>query len=160
MGLRADLSGKAFGRWVVIDYSHKNTRGEIYWNCVCECGSKKPVTAGSLRKGTSVSCGCLHKEAVTTHGMTGTKTFKSWDSMKQRCMNPKSPDYHRYGARGIAVCERWINSFDNFLLDMGLRPDKKTLDRIDVNGNYEPSNCKWSTYSEQNKNQRRYLKVT
>lgn len=154
---RLELSGKVFGRWTVIDFSHKNIRGEMYWNCICECGKQRPVSSNGLTRGKSVSCGCFHKERVTTHGMTKTKTFKSWESMKQRCTNEKSPDYHRYGARGISICERWVNSFENFLSDMGERPEGLTLDRIDVNGNYEPTNCKWSTLSEQNKNQRRYL---
>lgn len=157
MGKKLYLSGQKFGRWEVIYYSHKNIRGEKYWNCRCNCGTVKAVSAASLVNKKSVSCGCYHIEQVSSHGMTLTPTFKSWESMKQRCTNKNSPDYHNYGGRGITVCQRWINSFDNFLHDMGIRPKNMTLDRINVNGSYDPSNCKWSTYSEQNKNQRRYL---
>lgn len=88
------------------------------------------------------------------HGMTGTKTFRSWGCMKQRCLNPKSPDYARFGGRGITICKAWIDSFEKFFADMGERPTGKTLDRIDVNGNYTPANCRWSTISEQSRNRR------
>lgn len=94
------------------------------------------------------------KEAVTTHGMDGTPTYRSWVDMKRRCYSPQRPDYHRYGGRGITVCEAWRNSFEAFFADMGMRPDGKTLDRIHNDKAYEPGNCKWSTRTEQGRNTR------
>jgi hypothetical protein len=151
---RLDLSGEKFGRWVVVGQSHKNASGEVFWLCRCECGGEKSVKAGSLRSGRSTSCGCAHLDAVTSHGMTKTPTFKSWESMKQRCLNQKAPDYHSYGGRGIKVHEAWRDSFPQFLADMGERPEGTTLDRIDVDGDYEPSNCRWATLKTQQRNRR------
>ncbi len=94
-----------------------------------------------------------------THGMSKTKTHKSWESMKQRCLNPKAPDYHRYGGRGVYVCSRWKDSFENFLEDMGERPEGKTLDRIDNLKGYEPNNCRWATIKEQQANRQNLAKV-
>lgn len=156
-----DLTGNRFGRLVVAGKAAtKGKRGEIYWVCTCDCGNERNVRANQLTRGITKSCGCLQREAVTHHGMTGLPTFKSWESMKQRCLNQNAPDYGNYGKRGIQVCERWVNSFDSFLVDMGVRPAGTTLDRIDPNGNYEPSNCRWATIKTQNNNQRvtkRYL---
>lgn len=94
-----------------------------------------------------------------THGYTGTPTFKSWGAMKQRCMNPKAPDYARFGGRGITICQSWKHSFENFLADMGERPSGTTLDRINVNGNYTPDNCQWSTPKEQMRNRRNTRRI-
>ena len=151
---RDNLEGRRFTRLLVLSFSHKNERGELFWNCRCDCGTEKVVKAGTMRRGHALSCGCYHKEAVTLHGMTGTPTFGTWRSMLERCSNPRLKVYRIYGARGISVCQRWRHSFANFLADMGNRPSGTSLDRIDVNGNYEPSNCRWATSKQQQRNRR------
>ena len=128
----------------------KNHYGLLLYKCKCECGNIKVVGSRYLTDGRTVSCGC--KRGNGTHkGLT----YKSWIAAKQRCTNPHNHNYKNYGGRGIKMCDKWLNSYDKFLNDMGERPSKEyTLDRIDVNGNYEPSNCKWSTHIEQSNNRR------
>lgn len=151
--LKIDLTGQRFGKLLVIEKSKERTKlGAVLWNCQCKCGNSRLAIAGNLRCGTATSCGCESYSTRKSHGMTNTRTFKSWDSMKQRCLNHNAPDFSRYGGRGIKICESWLNSFAEFLSDMGERPDATTLDRIDVNGNYEPNNCQWATRSKQQRN--------
>lgn len=159
---RHNLAGKRFGRWYVLCESEndRNERREVFWHCICDCGVTRDVKAGSLTQGKSISCGCARLESVVTHGMTHTPTFKSWESMKQRCLNAGSADYPRYGGRGISVHAPWIDSFDTFFRDMGQRPKGTSLDRIDVNGDYTPSNCQWSTRSKQQRNKSNQVQVT
>lgn len=154
-----DLTGKRFGRLVVI--ARAPNRGvKVNWLCQCDCGNQSIAFASDLRSGRHQSCGCLQKECMTKHGhakrTTGyTITYSSWASMKYRCCNPKNPKFQYYGGRGISICDRWIKSFEAFLEDMGERPSKAySIDRIDSDGNYEPSNCRWATRAEQSKNQR------
>lgn len=125
----------------------------LYWKCICDCGKEKKVRDLSLRRDESKSCGCFQLEISVTHGVSKSSTYKSWEMMRQRCLNKNYDRYSDYGGRGIKICDRWLD-FNNFLNDMGEKPAGLSLDRIDVNGNYEPSNCKWSTMKEQNRNRR------
>lgn len=162
------MIGKTFHRWIVIRYIGRTKEGFNVVNCRCECGSVKDIQASSLtrKKSPSRSCGCLKLETHTTHGTTinqqKTPEYNTWLAMKQRCYTKSTIQFKDYGGRGIIVCERWINSFANFLADMGPRPSMKhSLDRYpDVNGNYEPSNCRWATSSEQHRNRRNNRLIT
>lgn len=165
MPKKIDLTGERFGRWKVISLSGID-RGRKHWKCQCDCGAEKIVRGDVLTRGISMSCGCLAKEINVQirlkHGYcinqnhNGNSTYVSWKSMKQRCYNPNTDQYHRYGALGVHVCDRWLDSFENFVADMGERPQGTTLDRINPYGNYEPNNCRWADAYVQNNNQRRH----
>jgi hypothetical protein len=122
--------------------------------CLCECGNTKEVLLSKLRKGDIKSCGCYRKEISTKHGYKHTSIYNIWVMMKQRCLNTKNKDYPNWGGRGITVCDRWLESFNNFLEDMGQKPENNSLDRINNDGNYEPSNCRWATSIQQQNNRR------
>jgi hypothetical protein len=152
--MTGELRGLQIGRLTVVGPAHHDGKRQ-YWQCACDCGSTVLVRQDYL-KGRKKSCGCLHREVTAArnviHGWTGTKTFQSWRSMRARCYIATSHRFDRYGGRGIAVCDRWRDSFVAFLADMGERPAGKTLDRINNDGNYEPGNCRWATSSEQGRN--------
>lgn len=162
MTKREDLSGRTFGMLKVLELNgSRNERAE--WRCLCECGNTKLATAYYLKSGVTTSCGCITKKKRSqhfiTHGMSKSPTFRTWCEMRNRCNNPKCKRYADYGGRGITVCERW-RLFANFLADMGERPScDHSIDRIDVNGNYEPGNCRWATATVQNNNTRRNIVV-
>jgi hypothetical protein len=167
MGAFKNLARLRFGRLQVVGLSHRGKRGRIHWHCICDCGAKTTVSGENLSGKHTQSCGCLQperaRETKTRHGHTvgyeHSPEYVCWRKMIQRCCNPNDPSFKWYGGRGITVCDHWLNSFENFLADMGLRPSGTTgrratysIDRIDNDGNYEPANCKWSTAKEQMNN--------
>ena len=158
MTQRIDISGQKFGRLTVVEFSHTGKWGKAVWACVCDCGNEKLIYGEDLKSKNTSSCGCLHREATgnrsRTHGRTGSSVYNRWKEMIGRCFNPKHPRYADYGGRGITVCVRWWN-FENFLEDMGEPPEGLVLDRVNNDGNYELSNCRWATYETSNNNTRR-----
>ena len=154
-----DLTGQTFGRLTAINYVD-TYKEHARWLCQCSCGGTVIVPAYQLRRGNTKSCGCILREMTTKHGMFGTATYNTWCSMIQRCFNSSYHGFNDYGGRGITVCERWSTSFENFVADMGVRPPETSIDRIDVNGNYEPENCRWASRSVQSINQRRNKTIT
>lgn len=157
-----DLTNHVFGRWTVIGRSENDARNHSRWICRCECGTEKVLHGNNLRNGKTKSCGCVGK---TTHGHTKGRRCSSlygvWAAIIQRCTNPDSASYPQYGGRGISVCERWKNSFADFLEDVGERPSPMhSIDRKDNSRGYEPGNVQWATRSEQGRNTRRNRLVT
>lgn len=147
---KLDLIGQRYGNLLVLSKSSNRKNNHILWNCICDCGNKVEVTTSNIRSSTK-SCGCLNHKYIT-HGKTKTKAHRVWMAMKTRCNNKSQACYKYYGGKGIQVCQRWSESFEMFLLDMGEPSDGMTLDRIDVNGNYEPANCRWADSKTQSRN--------
>lgn len=161
---RKDLTGMQSGRLTVLR-PVENRAGEWYWLCRCECGETTIVRGSRLTVHDTRSCGCLARETarnkVKTHGLSRSPEYISWGAMIQRCNNPKAHAFENYGGRGVKVCERWRWSFVAFLEDMGPRPtDRHELDRIDTNGDYEPSNCRWVLPVVNIRNRRCTVKLT
>lgn len=154
-----NLTGQKIGRLSVIKLAEKGPRA--WWICICDCGTIKTISSSLLRSGQITSCGCYKKENdgkhCIKHGMAAggkvTPEYNCWRHMKRRCLNPKDGKYDRYGGRGIKICDRWINNFENFLSDMGKRPFAwSEINRIDNDGNYTPENCEWTSKKINNRN--------
>ena len=159
-----DETGNRYGRLEVLSY-HSRSEGKARhprFLCKCDCGNEVVVLGTNLRRNHTTSCGCFHKESTSeakkTHGMRNTPTYKSWCSMKERCLNSNSKLYEGYGTDGIKIHQPWIDSFETFLEDMGVRPEGTSLDRIDPHKDYTPCNCRWADSSNQAFN--KTLKVT
>jgi hypothetical protein len=152
-----DLSGRKFGMLTAIKFVGYNKSRNSIWECFCECGNIKQALSQNLKRGKTKSCGCYQAECRSSnnlkHGLTDSPTNRTWLSMIQRCNNPQFTSYNNYGGRGITVCDEWMD-FEKFVEDMGIRPDGKTLDRIDNSKGYTRENCKWSTIFEQASNKR------
>lgn len=179
MSIVIDLTGQKFSYLSVVGREGTTRDRKATWRCVCDCGSEVVVTGRNLRSGRTKSCGCSRQHVrkgsfvavgeprkisdrkvsdCAPHGKSKTRTHNIWQRIRQACYNPKNPKYPRYGGRGIKVCDRWLESFENFLSDMGECPDGLTLDREDVNGDYTPENCRWATPKQQSNN-RNYNKL-
>lgn len=160
-----DLSGEKFGRLTAISHAGKSNHGRSLWLCLCDCGNEKVIAQRSLIAGYTKSCGCYQKEVASItapkrnkenakHGMAGTKVYRVWHMMLQRCNNAKNKDFIHYGGRGVSVCAEWFD-FRSFYRDMGDIPSPgMTIERVNNDGNYEPSNCIWATRKQQRLNQR------
>lgn len=171
MSKKYKLENQRFGRLLVLYENGRNEKGQVLWHCKCDCGNEKDVITSVLVGERVKSCGCLGEENKQHLGnisrkygeaMKGTRLYSIWTSMKNRCNNPNNSKYKNYGGRGIKVCEEWVHEFAKFRA-WALENDYSdvlTLDRINVNGNYEPSNCRWATIKEQAWNKQNTIYIT
>ena len=157
-----NITGQRFGRLVVLERAENGNHNQTRWKCLCDCGNTTIVLGGNLQSGNTKSCGCLGSELTASgqrtkkHGKTGTRLYRIWHAMRNRCHATSQDNYKYYGARGIKVCPEWEHdfvAFRNWALSHGYQ-DNLTIDRIDPNGNYEPSNCRWLSIQDQQRNRR------
>lgn len=152
-----------YTRWTILSEDKIYRDNKVYLTCRCDCGVVREVIIKNLKSGISKSCGCMNKEKLLErnfkHGLRFTKTWRTWQAIKNRCYREKGVQYKDYGGRGITVCDKWRNNFIAFYKDVGDAPEDKSLDRIDTNGNYEPSNVRWATAKEQCQNKRNNRKI-
>lgn len=165
--MKIDLTGQRFGCLIVVAECGKDNTGKnTLWQCSCDCGGSTKTTTTHLRSGHTQSCGCVKHEKLieygkntrfkTKHNLSFTRQYRIWSGIKNRCTNPNEPKFNLYGGRGIKVCEEWLNDFIAFYdwaMANGYADDLR-IDRIDCDGNYEPNNCRWVTYTDQNRNRR------
>lgn len=160
-----DITGMKFNKLLVLNREHNPRYKHASWLCRCDCGNLTVVVGNNLRNGGTKSCGCSKGDYIS-NALSGSPSlypneYNVYNGMKFRCFNQNSDGYIHYGEKGVTICDRWLESFDNFLTDMGLRPSNEhSIDRIDYDGNYEPGNCRWATVTEQNRNRSNNVVIT
>jgi hypothetical protein len=160
-----DLTGRKVNDITVVSRAGSNKDGQATWNCICVCGNTFIIAGNGIRRGYTRDCGCKKGERISAsvrkHGMRHTKEYRAWTHIKDRCYRKSDSGFYLYGGRGIVVCDRWLESFENFFEDMGVAPSPKhSLDRIDNSGDYCKENCRWATIVEQARNKRNVRKIT